>query len=267
MVVREDVPYKIIKTDCDADFEDIFVEINLRKKKWLLCCSFNPHKSNIANDLENICKNSGKLNSTYDSLLLLGDFNAEPEEESIAEFLNLYNLKNLVKQNTCFKNPDKIICIDLILTNYHRSFQNTDIFETGLSDFYKLTFTVLKQHFAKQKPRVVIHPQYKNFRNEYFRIELENTLLKYDFNNIDYDSFIKIFLTVLDKHASIKKKYLKTNHDNFVTKQLRKAIMKRLKLRNDFLKDRNDASQMLTENNAIYVQPFCKKLKNSISRI
>ena len=112
-----------------------------------------------------------------------------------------------------------------------------------MSDFHKLTFTVLKQHFPKQKPRAVIHRQYKNFRNDYFRIELENALLKYDINNIDYDNFIKTFLTVLDKHAPIKKKYLRANHANFVTKQLRKAIMKRSKLRNDFLKDRNDASQ------------------------
>ena len=218
LFVREDIPCKIIKTDCDADFEGIFVEINLRKKKWLLCCSYNPHKSNIANHLKNICKTRGKLNSTYANLVLLGDFNAEPEEESIAEFLNLYNLKNLVKQNTCFKNPDKPTCIDLILTNCPRSFQNTDTFETGLSDFHKLTFTVLKQHFPKQKPRVVIHRQYKNFRNDYFRIELENALLKYDINNIDYDNFIKTFLTVLDKHAPIKKKYLRANHANFVTK-------------------------------------------------
>ena len=151
-------------------------------------------------------------------------------------------MKNLVKQNSCFKNPDKPICIDLILTNCPRSFQNADIFETGLSDFHKLTFTVPKQHFPKQKPRVVIHRQYKSFCNDYFRIELENTLLKYDFNNIDYDNFIKTFLTVLDKHAPIKKKYLRANLANFVTKQLRKAIMKRSKSRNDFLKDRNDAS-------------------------
>ena len=118
------------------------------------------------------------------------------------------------------------------------SFQNTDTFATGLSDFYKLTFTVLKQHFPKQKPRVVIHPQYRIFRNDYFRIELESALLKYDFNNIDYDNFIKTFLTVLAKHAPIKKKYLKANHINFVTKQLRKAIMKRSKLLNDFLRQK-----------------------------
>ena len=152
-------------------------------------------------------------------------------------------MKNLVKRNTCFKNADKPTGIDLILRNCPRSFENTDAFEKGLSDFYKLIFTVLKQHFPKQKPRVVIHRQYKNFRNDYFRIELDNALLKYDINNIDYGNFIKTFLTVLDKHAPIKKKYLRVNYSNFLTKQLRKAIMKRSKLRNDFLKDRNDASQ------------------------
>ena len=47
----------------------------------------------------------------------------------------------------------------------------------------------------------------------------------------------------MDKPAPIKKKYLRANHANFVTKQLRKVIMKRSKLRNYFLKDRNDASQ------------------------
>ena len=107
----------VMKLKCDADFEAIFAEINLRKKKWLLCCSYNPHKSNIANHLKNISKTLEKLNSTYDNLVLLGDFNAELEEESISEFLNLYNLKNLVKQNTCFKNPNKPTGIDLILTN------------------------------------------------------------------------------------------------------------------------------------------------------
>ena len=52
---------------------------------------------------------------------------------------------------------------------------------------------------------------------------------------------LKPFLTILDKHAPIKKNYLRANHANFMTKQLRKAIMKRSKLRNDFLKDRYNA--------------------------
>ena len=47
----------------------------------------------------------------------------------------------------------------------------------------------------------------------------------------------------MDKHVPIKKIYLRANHANFVIKKLRKAVMKRSKLRNDFLKDRNDAYQ------------------------
>ena len=98
--------------------------------------------------------------TNYDNLVILGYFNAEPEEESIAEFLNLYNLKNLVEQNTCFKNPDKSTFIaDLILTNYPPSFQDTDTSETDLSDFCKIMLslillqsniiTILWQHFLK----------------------------------------------------------------------------------------------------------------------
>ena len=73
----------------------------------------------------------------------------------MSEFLNMYSLKNLVSQKTCFKNPGNPSYIDLILRNYSQSFQNTGVFETGLSDFHKLTFIVLKQYYLKQKPKVM----------------------------------------------------------------------------------------------------------------
>ena len=38
------------------------------------------------------------------------------------------------------------VCIDLILTNLPKSFQHTQTIEIGLSDFHKLTLTVLKTH-------------------------------------------------------------------------------------------------------------------------
>ena len=40
-----------------------------------------------------------------------------------------------------------------------------------------ITSTALKQHFPKQKPKAVIQRQFKNFRNDYFGIEIENALL------------------------------------------------------------------------------------------
>ena len=86
-------------------------------------------------------------------------------------------------------------------------------------------------------------------------------MLKYDINSIDYDNFIKTFLTVLDKHDPIKKKYLRVNHANLVAKQLRKAIMKRSKLRNDFLKDRNDAFQSADRKQRNLCVIFLRKAK------
>ena len=35
-----------------------------------------------------------------------------------------HNLQNLVKDPTCYKNPSKPTCIDLILTNFAKSFQH-----------------------------------------------------------------------------------------------------------------------------------------------
>ena len=38
----------------------------------------------------------------YDNVILLGDFNNEPEQKNMSNFFNTYNMKNSVKQKTCF---------------------------------------------------------------------------------------------------------------------------------------------------------------------
>ena len=54
--------------------------------------------------------------------------------------------------------------------------KNTAVFERGLSDFHKLTFTALKRDYPKQKSKVMFYWEYKNLSNDLFRIELENEL-------------------------------------------------------------------------------------------
>ena len=138
--------------------------------------------------------------------------------------MNSYSLRNLVKQKTCFKNPENPACIDLILTNFPRSFQNSNVFETGLSDFHKLTTTVLKQYFPKLKPKVVNYRDYRKFRNEEFRAQLDNEILKHDINNMEYQPFLNIFLEVLNKHAPMKQKYLRANQRRFMTKNCKRKL-------------------------------------------
>ena len=71
---------------------------------------------------------------------------------SMKDFCDTYSFKNLIKEATCFKNPTNPKCIDLMLTNRHRSFQNSCVIESGLSDFYKMTVTVLSSPLKKSKP-------------------------------------------------------------------------------------------------------------------
>ena len=157
--------------------------------------------------------------------------------------MSVYNLKTLIKQKTCFKNPENSTYIDLILTNSPRSFQNSSVFETGLSDFHKLTITVLKQYFPKLKPKVVNYRDYQNFQNNEFRAELDNEMSNYDLGNMEYQHFLNIFIDILNKHAPMKQKYLRTNQGRFMTKHLHKTIMKRSRFRNKFLRDRTDISR------------------------
>ena len=68
--------------------------------------------------------------------MLVGDFNSEMCEDEMHFFCNTYNLKNLVKDKTCFKNIANPTCIDLILTNKHLCFQNTMAIDIGIADFH-----------------------------------------------------------------------------------------------------------------------------------
>ena len=81
-----------------AYYEGFSTEINLRKKKWLLTCSCSSRKNNIGTHFQIMGKTLDKLNTSYDNIILLGDFNVELEEAKMSEFLNMYILKNLVSQ-------------------------------------------------------------------------------------------------------------------------------------------------------------------------
>ena len=101
--------------------------------------------------------------------MLLGDFNSEATESTMIEFCQFYCFKNLIKTPTCFKTPDNSKCIDLILTNKPKRFCGLQVFESGLSDFHKMTATVLKTFVKEPDPKVITYRSYKYFSNEEYR--------------------------------------------------------------------------------------------------
>ena len=82
-------------------------------------------------------------------------FNASVEDTSVKNFCGSYNFTSMINKPTCYKNLDIPSCIDLILTDCLRSFQNSFVTETGLSDFHKMVVKVMKTTYKKPELRIV----------------------------------------------------------------------------------------------------------------
>ena len=114
--------------------------------------------------------------------------------------------------------------------------------------------TVLKTTITKTKPHEIIYRDYKNFDSILFNNELKFVLDGVE--SVSCSNFDNLFFQVLDKHAPLKKKMLRANHSSYVSKPLRKAIMRRSYLEKIYFKKRTVDS--LTK---------YKKQKNYCSRL
>ena len=159
--IREDITSKILTYSSNCDIETFLVEINLRKRKWLLNGSYNPNKSQTSHHLE--CLNSLLVEHSmkYENYVFIDHFKVNISDSSLKKFCSSNGIKNLIKKPTCYKNSEKLTCIDLILTN-QPTFQHSTVFETGLSDFNLLTVTEFKMSFQIYKPHIVTYRNCKN---------------------------------------------------------------------------------------------------------
>ena len=212
MLRREDIPScQLSYHNFTKPIEGLFIEINLRRMKLLLFGTYHStHPIYGTNDtvyFEQIGLALDVYNK-YDKFLLAGDFNVEDTNDCLKDFLFQFNAKNLVREKTCFKNPENPSCIDLLLTNSNRSFLNTKSITTGLSDFHNLVLTMMRTTFPKAKPKIIEYRDYRRFNIDNFEYQLSSSIVHED---PKYTCFEKTFLKVLNEHAPIKKKTVRAN--------------------------------------------------------
>ena len=156
LIVKDNLFTSCLDKHCFPDEIEIFcIELNLQKKKWLIFCCYNPHKHLLKHHLFQIESEINFYSKTSENLIILGDFNAEISDFNMESFCTINNFKWIIKETTCYKNPDNPTCIDLILTNWPKNFQESSTLETGLSDFHKMVLTVFKSEAPNLTPRVV----------------------------------------------------------------------------------------------------------------
>ena len=159
----------------------------------------------------------------------MGDFNVEPQSNIMKSFFDSQNLYNHMKENTCWKSQAGS-CIDLILSNKKFSLQHTGTVETGLSDHHLLIYSMLKINYVKLPPQCYTYRDYKKFNEYEFIRDLQYNLNQYIIFN--YGDFEFLLNNLLQKHAPLKTKFFRANNSPHMSKELRKAIMKRSRLKN-----------------------------------
>ena len=126
-----------------------------------------------------------------------------------------------------------------------------------------MTVTVMRKISKKLKPRAVNYMSYKHFSNE--------ALIE----NLYYMNFQKRLLLIMmtackgfvisifvsNRHVPFKRKHARGNQMPFITKDLSKAIMKRSRLRNNFLKNRTGENKTLYTKQRNYCVSLLKKSK------
>ena len=114
------------------------------------------------------------------------------------DFCESYNLSILIREPTCYKNPKNSSCIDPFLTNSPKSFQNSSMVETGLSNFHRTIVTVMKTSFHRLPPKIRHYRDYSNYDNNLFRASLFNELSKLNIEAIGLNKFISVFIDTLN---------------------------------------------------------------------
>ena len=186
------------------------------------------------------------------------------------DFIDTFSLTNIVNSKTCFKILNETL-LDIMLTKnllYKKSFCKTCTVETGLTDCHKMIVTILRAYFKIILSKNIVYRDYKHFHENEFlhELDLEKNKDKFYSSYNPYDDFSNLFKTIIDKHSPIKQKKVRGNNFLFMTKELRKAIMDRSRLRNKYLKypSGEDFVNMKKTNNNPSTENFVnmKKMKN-----
>ena len=73
------------------------------KRKWLIISTYTRPLDSLSQFLTFLTGITDFFSSAYDNFIVIGDFNAQPLDSAMKDFIKVNGLINLIKGNTCFK--------------------------------------------------------------------------------------------------------------------------------------------------------------------
>ena len=134
LISRDDLkPCRLLDLEAmiPKPIESLIIEVMIKKEMWIFICIYNPdkrHKHLCCNAIERIMSEISKKN--YKMHFLLGDLNINclsNESKILTDVTDVYGLKNLIKEPTCFKSKNGTAIDLLFVSNHRRIFQTFNL--------------------------------------------------------------------------------------------------------------------------------------------
>ena len=91
----------------------------------------------------------------------------------------------------------------------------------------------MKSRFSGLKPKIIRYRNFKRFDEQKFIVDVKSANFSFETYdpNENYSALTNTFPLIVEKQAPLKKKTVRGNHAPFITKDLRKAIHTRSRLK------------------------------------
>ena len=238
--------------------------------------------------MENFASMLDVVSSYNLNTVILGDFNINllPENSSSSlvknwvDHLDMYGLKQLITEPTRVEKLGKKITsslIDHIYVNCEPIIERSFISHHSISDhkavICSLSYNMIKRPSKRANHKYITYRNFKSFSQSAFLNELQSTNFSHVLLNADPNEatniFIKTLMSIVDKHAPLRRKRVKyESNPSWLTNNIRSEMKKRddlkkAKLFDEYKKQRNKVLNLVRKAKKAY---FNKLVSNYNSK-
>ena len=230
--LRNTINYRLRVDPIAEGLEAVCVEIiKLNSKPFAMIACYRPPNSSVNHADDIFFQSFVNLIATLDSeekeIIILGDLNCDISApipstytKKLLALFEYYQLNQLINEPSRITESTRTT-IDLILTNDPPKIVQSGVIQIGISD-HNLIFTIRKFNICKSGAhKYITSRSFKHFNQNRHLNDLKlvdlNSLNQFSNVNLMWNEWSQLFLSVIDKHASIKRKRIKSAKFPWIT--------------------------------------------------
>lgn len=175
--VRSSIPHRqrsVITND--FGIEILVIEIILKGEKVLYLFIYKPPSVNSKHMITTLSMLLDRYLAEVKSVFIVGDINVDLQciPKPFADFMNMYDLFNVIEEPTCFKSVENPSLIDVLLTNTPRRLFSHINACIGVSDHHNIICAATRVHLTRNFKRNIQYRSMKKFHADNFNNDLTN---------------------------------------------------------------------------------------------